>query len=76
MLDRCVDCNGAPRLHAVVPCYSETFPAKAPDGARFTLTLRLCLACGTRFADRRQLRDYLATKLPAYAMGVAEVGAV
>jgi hypothetical protein len=65
--DGCVDCNVRPRPNDVVPCYSETFPMTTIDGGRFTVTLRLCLACGTRFADRAQLRRYLATRLPAYA---------
>lgn len=76
MPDRCVDCNCRPRLHEVVSCYSETFPVKAPSGVRYTLTLRLCLACGTRFADRRQLREYLRTRLPAYVTAVTEAVAV
>ena len=28
------------------------------------LTLRLCLRCGARFSDRRELRSYLHRKLP------------
>ncbi len=43
------------------------------DGGRFTVTLRLCLACGSRFADRVQLRRYLCTKLPAYATSTVAV---
>ncbi len=66
MPDGCVDCNVWPRPNDVASCYSETFPMKAPDGGLFQLTLRLCLRCGTRFADRRELREYLRTKLPAY----------
>jgi hypothetical protein len=65
--DVCVDCNVRPRPSDVVPCYSESFPLTTIDGGRFTVTLRLCLACGSRFADRSQLRRYLHTKLPAYA---------
>lgn len=61
----CVDCNTSPRTNEVAPCYSETFPMEAPGGGVFQYTLRLCLDCGTRFADRGQLREYLRTKLPA-----------
>ncbi len=68
----CADCKASPRLHEVVSCYTETFPAKAPDGSRFTIALRLCLSCGARFADRQQIREYLRTKLPAYALSAAE----
>lgn len=70
--ERCVDCNSGPRLQEVLSCYSETFPVRAPNGVPYHLTLRLCLACGMRFADRRQLREYLQTRLPAYATSVAE----
>ena len=75
MPERCVDCNSRPRLHEVVSSYSETFPLLAPNHVTYQLTLRLCLACGTRFADRRQIREYLRTKLPAPAR-VAEAVAV
>jgi hypothetical protein len=69
--DVCVDCNVRPRPNDVVPCYSETFPLTTIDGGRFTVTLRLCLACGSRFPDRVQLRRYLSTKIPAYATSIA-----
>ncbi len=65
MHDRCVDCNTRPTLNDVVPCYSETFPMKAADGGVFQFTLRLGLECGTRFRDRKQLREYLRAKLPS-----------
>jgi hypothetical protein len=65
--ERCVDCNSGSWLHQVLSCYSETFPVRAPNGVPYTITLRLCLACGTRFADRQQVREYLRTKLPAHA---------
>lgn len=75
MPERCVDCQCRPRLHEVVSCYSETFPLLAPNHVAYTLTLRLCLTCGTRFTDRGQIREYLRTKLPAHAR-VAEAVAV
>jgi len=70
--ERCVECNRSPRLHEVVSCFSETFPLVAPNHAAYNLTLRLCLPCGTRFAGREQIREYLRTKIPAHAR-VAEV---
>jgi NMD protein affecting ribosome stability and mRNA decay len=76
LAERCVDCNSGPRLHEVVSCFTETFPVRAPNGVPYNLTLRLCLACGARFADRRQIREYLRTRLPAHATSVAEVVAV
>ena len=74
--DRCVDCRTGPRLHEVASCYSETFRLTGPDAVKYHLTLRLCLACGKRFADRLQLREYLRTRLPAYATSVVEAVAV
>jgi hypothetical protein len=65
--DVCVDCSVTSRPTEVVPCFSESFPLKTTNGGQFTLTLRLCLRCGARFADRSALRSYLVTKLPAYA---------
>jgi hypothetical protein len=70
--DRCVDCNSGPRLHETVSSYSETFPVRAPNGLPYHLTLRICLACGSRFGDRRQVREYLRTRLPAHATSVVE----
>ncbi len=67
MPDACVDCSACSRPSNVVACFSETFPLKTTNGGQFNVTLRLCLRCGRRFADRGQLRSYLATKLPAYA---------
>ncbi len=72
--EHCVDCNVRPRPNDVASCYSETFPLETPEGGRFHFTLRLCLDCGTRFADRRQLREYMRTKLPGHVRA-AEVGA-
>jgi hypothetical protein len=65
--DACVDCSVTSRPTDVVPCFSESFPLRTTNGGQFTVTLRLCLRCGRRFADRGALRSYLATKLPAYA---------
>lgn len=76
MPDRCVDCRTGPRLHAAVSCFTETFPVTGPNGLRYQHTLRLCLACGSRFAGRTEVREYLRTRLPAYATSVAEVVAV
>jgi hypothetical protein len=67
LLDGCVDCSVTSRPTEVVPCFSESFPLKTTNGGQFTLTLRLCLRCGGRFADRVALRRYLETRLPAYA---------
>jgi hypothetical protein len=69
--DRCVDCGDRPRLHDLGSCYSETYAVRAPSGAAIHLTLRLCLRCGGRFADRTGLREYLRTRLPEYAVQVA-----
>jgi len=66
--DRCVDCNDRPRLHDLGSCFTETFAVRTRTGAAIQLTLRLCLRCGGRFADRAQLRDYLRTRLPEYAL--------
>ncbi len=76
MPERCVDCRTGARLHSAVSCFSETFPVTAPNGVKYDLTLQLCLACGSRFADRRQIREYLRTRLPAYATSVVEPAAV
>ena len=67
MAEACVDCSATSRPTEVVPCFSESFPLKTTNGGQFTLTLRLCLRCGARFADRGAVRRYLATRLPAYA---------
>ncbi len=75
MPDRCVDCRTAPRLHLAESCFTETFPVTGPNGLKYQLTLRLCLACGSRFADRREIREYLRTRLPAYATSVVEAAA-
>ena len=73
MSERCADCDIRPRPSEAVPCFSETFDLKTTIGGHFHLTLRLCLSCGARFADRRQLRAYLATKLPAYASSAVAI---
>jgi len=65
-----------PRLHTAGPCFSETFPVVGPNGLRYHLTLRICLACGSRFADRSEIREYLRTRLPAHATSVVEAVAV
>ncbi len=75
MSDRCVDCLSGPRLHTTVSCFTETFPVSGPTGLKYEVTLRLCLACGSRFADRREIREYLRTRLPAYATSVVEAAA-
>jgi hypothetical protein len=56
----CADCGS----HDFTSCFSESFPTRGLDGTPFVLTLRLCLRCGTRFGDRRELRSYLHHKLP------------
>jgi hypothetical protein len=68
--DRCIDCSEQPTLHQPAS-YSETFAVRAPSGAALHLTLRLCLRCGSRFADRAQLREYLRTRLPDHALQLA-----
>ncbi len=68
MADRCVDCGDRPRLHDLGSCYSETYAVRQSNGSAVHLTLRLCLRCGSRFSDRTQLRDYLRTRLPEYAV--------
>lgn len=67
MRNRCVDCNAAPKANDVA-AFSETFAVRAPSGAALHLTLRLCLRCGSRFSDRAQLREYLNSRLPDYAL--------
>jgi hypothetical protein len=74
--DRCVDCGTGPSLHTAVSCFTETFPVTGPNGLRYHLTLRLCLACGSRFADRLQVREYLRTRIPVHATTVVEAAAV
>jgi hypothetical protein len=69
--DTCVDCNDRPRLHDLGSSYTETFPIMSPSGAAMTMSLRLCLRCGGRFADRTQLREYLRTKIPQFAIAVS-----
>ncbi len=71
MPNGCVDCHATPKLHELGSCFSETFAVKAPNGARVQLTVRLCLKCGARFQDRIALREYLSTRLPAYATAYA-----
>jgi hypothetical protein len=65
--DACVDC----RTLKFTSGFSETFRARGFDGSAFLVTLRLCLDCGARFADRAQMRDYLSTRLPAHAVETA-----
>ncbi len=73
MSDRCVDCRTGPKLDA---CFTEIFPVTGPTGFKYHFTLRLCLACGSRFADRREVREYLRTRLPAHATSVVEAVAL
>ena len=61
MSEICADCGS----REFSSCFAEVFPARGRDGAAVTLTVRLCLACGTRFPDRGQLRSHLLEKLPA-----------
>ncbi len=72
MSDRCVDCRTGPRLHTAVSCFTETFPVTGANGLKYDVTLRLCLACGSRFADRREIREYLRTRLPSHATSVVQ----
>ena len=60
MAEICADCGS----QDFSSCFSESFPTRGLDGAAFVLTLRLCLRCGARFGDRRELRSYLHQKLP------------
>lgn len=67
MPDRCLDCNERPTPdHA--PAHAETFAVRAPSGAALHLTLRLCPRCGSRFAGRSEVREYLRGRLPDYAV--------
>lgn len=56
----CADCGS----QDFSSCFSESFPTRGVDGSSLVLTLRLCLRCGARFNDRRELRSYLHRKLP------------
>lgn len=69
MADACVDCR-TPRFTSG---FTETFESRDFNGAPLVVTLRLCLDCGSRFADRAQLRRYLTAKLPAWALAGAAV---
>ena len=71
MPDTCVDCRERPRLHDLGCSYTETFPVKTVTGSMVTVSLRLCLRCGSRFVDRMQLRDYLRAKVPQVAVEAA-----
>jgi len=69
--NRCVDCNTAPKvgdLASFSETFAETFAVRTPSGAALHLTLHLCLRCGSRFPTRPQLREYLHTRLPDYAV--------
>ncbi|HET7754116.1 MAG TPA: hypothetical protein VFK85_09410 [Anaeromyxobacteraceae bacterium] len=61
MAEICADCGS----QDFTSCFSESFPTRGLDGVAFVLTLRLCLRCGARFTDWRELRSYLHRKLPA-----------
>jgi len=67
--DACVDCR-TPRFTSG---FTETFESRDFTGAPQLVTMRLCLECGSRFADRVQMRRYLTAKLPAWARAVAPV---
>lgn len=71
MADACVDCR-TPRFTSG---FTETFQSRTFDGSSVLVTVRLCLECGARFADRAQMRTYLAGKLPAHALSVATAAA-
>ena len=60
-MDWCVDCGS----REFQSCFTEWFPSRSSDGVPAAVTLRLCLSCGARFADRAQLRTHLLAKLPA-----------
>jgi hypothetical protein len=70
--DACVDC----RTHRFTSGFTEVFESRAFDGTPLLVTLRLCLDCGSRFADRGEMRGYLVHKLPAHAVAVAAQPAV
>jgi transcriptional regulator NrdR family protein len=65
--DACVDC----RTLRFTSGYTEVFESRAFDGSPVLVTLRMCLECGSRFADRREMRGYLLKKLPAHAVAAA-----
>ena len=69
MPDACVDCR-TPRFTSG---FTETFESRGFTGDLQLVTLRLCLDCGSRFADRAQMRRYLVQKLPAWAVAGAPV---
>jgi len=65
--DACADCR-TPRFTSG---FTETFESRDFNGAPQLVTLRLCLDCGSRFADRAQMRCHLAARLPAWALAGA-----
>lgn len=67
MPDACVDC----RTRRFTSGFTEVFESRAFDGSPVLVTLRMCLDCGSRFADRREMRSYLLHKLPAHAVAAA-----
>ncbi len=67
MADACVDC----RTRKFTSGFTETFESRTFDGTAVLVTVRLCLTCGARFADRSAMRSYLAGRLPAHAVSVA-----
>ncbi len=63
MPDACVDCR-TPRFTSG---FTEVFASRSFDGSTLLVTMRLCLDCGSRFADRQAMRSYLVGRLPAHA---------
>ena len=45
----------------------RVFASRSFDGSTLLVTMRLCLDCGSRFADRQAMRSYLVGRLPAHA---------
>lgn len=72
MPDACVDC----RTHRFTSGFTEVFESRTFDGSPVLVTVRLCLDCGSRFENRRAMRDYLLKKLPAHAVSTSAAPAV
>jgi hypothetical protein len=67
-----VDC----RTRRFTSGFTEVFESRTFDGSPVLVTVRLCLQCGSRFADRREMRGYLVHKLPAHAVSTTAAPAV